>query len=78
MLTRGTNRTHLLPDPTSFESPLLPTTLTIAFDEDGRGCLIRHEGLGGITGISGERVIGDAWSMAKDRVRELRNIITNA
>jgi len=46
--------THLLPDPTSFETPLLPTTITIALDEDDRGCLVRHEGLGGITGLSGQ------------------------
>ncbi len=57
--------THLLPDPTSFETPLLPTTITIALDEDDRGCLVRHEGLGGITGLSGQAVIGEAWGLAE-------------
>jgi len=72
-LTSG--RTHLLPDPTSFETPLLPTILTIALDENDRGCLVRHEGLGGIAGMSGEQVIGEAWGMAEERIRELLKLL---
>ncbi|WVW81134.1 hypothetical protein I302_103125 [Kwoniella bestiolae CBS 10118] len=67
--------THLLPDPTSYETPLLPTTLIIALDESNHACLIRQEGLGGIKGKSGERVLGEAWSMAEERVRVLRGIL---
>lgn len=65
----------MLPDPTTFETPLLPTTLTIALDERSRGCLVRHEGLGGVTGKSGEKVISEAWAAAEERVKELRSIL---
>ncbi|WVQ95737.1 hypothetical protein IAU59_002836 [Kwoniella sp. CBS 9459] len=66
--------THLLPDPTAYETPLLPTIITIALDseEEGVTCLVRQEGLGGTLGKSGERVLGEAWSAAEGRVRELR------
>ncbi|KAK8850343.1 hypothetical protein IAR55_004261 [Kwoniella newhampshirensis] len=67
--------THLLPDPTSFETRLLPTTLTIALDESDHACLIRQEGLGGVLGASGERVIGEAWGMAEERAKELRELL---
>ncbi|WVQ63059.1 uncharacterized protein L199_001210 [Kwoniella botswanensis] len=67
--------TYLLPDPTSYETPLLPTTLTIALDEHNQACLIRQEGLGGTKGKSGERVLGEGWSMAEERVRVLRGIL---
>ncbi|CAD6579550.1 MAG: hypothetical protein TREMPRED_002516 [Tremellales sp. Tagirdzhanova-0007] len=66
---------HLLPDPTSFETPLLPTKLTIALDENGRGCLLRHEGLGGIVGMSGDKVMTIAWEMAEERIREMRTLM---
>ncbi|WWD20524.1 hypothetical protein CI109_105000 [Kwoniella shandongensis] len=69
--------THLLPDPTSFETSLLPTTVTIALDEKDHACLIRQEGLGGVVGASGERVIGEAWGMAEERVRELREFLAD-
>ncbi|WWC92051.1 uncharacterized protein L201_007005 [Kwoniella dendrophila CBS 6074] len=67
--------THLLPDPTSYETPLLPTTISIALDEDNEACLIRQEGLGGIQGKSGERVLGEAWNLAEERITELREIL---
>ena len=68
-------RTHLLPDPTSFETPLLGTTMTVALDELNRGCLVRHEGLGGVRGKSGEKIVGEAWNMAEDRIKVLRAIL---
>ena len=74
-LTGMTGRSHLLPDPTSFETPLLPTKLTIALDENGRGCLLRHEGLGGIVGMSGDKVMTIAWEMAEERIREMRTLM---
>ncbi|WVF68114.1 hypothetical protein IAT40_002877 [Kwoniella sp. CBS 6097] len=69
--------THLLPDPTAYETPLLPTGITIALDSDKEGvtCLVRQEGLGGTVGKSGERVLGEAWSAAEGRVKELRAVL---
>ncbi|OCF34454.1 exosome complex component RRP43 [Kwoniella heveanensis BCC8398] len=69
--------THLLPDPTAYETPLLPTTITVALDSEDVGvtCLIRQEGLGGTVGKSGERVLGEAWNAAEARVRELRAVL---
>ncbi|WWC65487.1 uncharacterized protein I303_108105 [Kwoniella dejecticola CBS 10117] len=67
--------THLLPDPSSYESPLLPTTISIALDEDNNACLIRQEGLGGTQGKTGERVLGEAWTIAEGRIKELREIL---
>jgi exosome complex component RRP43 len=71
----GVSRQNLLPDPTAFEIPLVPTTITIALDEKGQGCMIRHEGLGGISGKSGAGVLSEAWGLAERRVRELREIL---
>jgi exosome complex component RRP43 len=68
------SRTYILPDPTTFETPLLPTTLTIALDERNRGCLVRHEGLGGVTGKNGAKVISEVWAAAEERVKQLRDI----
>lgn len=65
----------LLPDPSSFETPLLPTTITIALDEDEKACLIRQEGLGGVVGKAGQEVISDAWEAAVVRCRTLREIL---
>jgi exosome complex RNA-binding protein Rrp42 (RNase PH superfamily) len=70
-----TPRTHILPDPTAFETPLLPTIITIALDESGKANLVRQEGLGGIKGISGEKVVASVWDMAETRVRELRRVL---
>ncbi|KAI9633658.1 ribosomal protein S5 domain 2-type protein [Dioszegia hungarica] len=65
----------LLPDPSSFETPLLPTTITIALDEEGTACLVRQEGLGGVVGKTGKEVLGDAWGAAEDRCRALREVL---
>jgi exosome complex component RRP43 len=70
-----TSRTHVLPDPTAFESPLLPTTITIALDEAGQARLVRQEGLGGVTGLGGDQVICQVWGEAEKRVKELRQIL---
>ncbi|TXT13061.1 hypothetical protein VHUM_01462 [Vanrija humicola] len=67
--------TYLLPDPTAFESDLLPTTITIALDERGRGCGVRHEGLGGTSGRSGASVLDEAWEAAAAHVGELRAVL---
>ncbi|KAK1922907.1 ribosomal protein S5 domain 2-type protein [Papiliotrema laurentii] len=69
---------YLLPDPTSFEAPLLPTTLTIALDEQSRGYLVRNEGLGGVTGQSGEKIVAEAWALAEKRAKELREILQDS
>ncbi|WVR08433.1 hypothetical protein IAU60_005488 [Kwoniella sp. DSM 27419] len=69
---------HLLSDPTAYETPLLPTTITIALDEDNVASLIRQEGLGGVVGKSGERVLGEAWILAEERVRELRAVLNGS
>jgi exosome complex component RRP43 len=69
------NRKTLLPDPSSFETPLLPTTITVALDEEGTVCLVRQQGLGGVVGRAGQEVIGDAWRAAEVRCRALREIL---
>ncbi|ORX41213.1 ribosomal protein S5 domain 2-type protein [Kockovaella imperatae] len=66
---------YLLPDPSSFEAPLIHTTLTIALDEENRACLVRHEGLGGTDTKSGQDVLDEAWSIAEERVREIRRLL---
>lgn len=70
-----TDRTHLLPDPTAFETPLLSTTITIALDGKDQTSLVRQEGLGGVKGQSGEAVLGQAWKLAEGRVAELRRVL---
>ncbi|WVQ85775.1 hypothetical protein IAT38_007942 [Cryptococcus sp. DSM 104549] len=67
--------THLLPDPTAFETPLLRPALTIALDEQDNACLVRQEGLGGVVGASGEQVVGEAWGLAEERAKELRELL---
>ncbi|CAK9781848.1 ribosomal protein S5 domain 2-like protein [Cutaneotrichosporon oleaginosum] len=67
--------THVLPDPTAFELPLLSTNICIALDEQLRACAVRQEGLGGVTGRSGDDVLSEAWTAAEERVRALRNIL---
>ncbi|OWZ69111.1 exosome complex component RRP43 [Cryptococcus neoformans Tu401-1] len=72
--------TYLLADPTSFETPLLPTTLTIALDQDGQAALVRQEGLGGLRkrGKSGEEVVDEAWGLSERRVEVLRRALDEA
>lgn len=72
---RADSRTYLLPDPTAFEQPLLPTTITIALDEEGRAATVRQEGLGGVVGKSGSELLDEAWAAAEGRVKELRQIL---
>lgn len=69
------HRTYVLPDPTAFEAPLLPTTVTIALDEAGQARLVRQEGLGGVTGLRGDQVISQVWGEAEKRVKVLRQIL---
>lgn len=71
-------RSHFLPDPTALETPLLPTTVVIALDEKNKACLVRQDGMGGMKGHRGEKVIGEAWSAAESRVRELRIILNES
>lgn len=68
-------RTHLLPDPTAFETPLLPTTITIALDERNQAALVRQEGLGGVVGTSAPALLERAWTQAEERIRLLRDIL---
>ncbi|ORY35877.1 ribosomal protein S5 domain 2-type protein [Naematelia encephala] len=69
---------YLLPDPTAFERPLIQITMTVALDEEGFASLVRHEGLGGIEGVSGERLVGEAWGIAEERVKVLRTIMSES
>lgn len=81
MLLDGTTNifsAHVLPDPTAFETPLLSTTLNIALDEAGTACAVRQEGLGGVTGKSGDDVLSEAWTVAEERVRALRSILNES
>jgi exosome complex component RRP43 len=70
-----TNRTYFLPDPTALETPLLPTNIVIALDEKNKACLVRHEGMGGIKGQTGEKILGQAWGAAEERIKEIRRIL---
>jgi len=70
--------THLLPDPTSFEAPFLPTTITIALDERSRPCFVRQAGLAGTAAALGPEVMESAWAMAEARARELRGVLEEA
>lgn len=70
--------THVLPDPSAFELPLLSTTINIALDEAGNACAVRQEGLGGVTGQSGDDVLSEAWSAAEARVRTLRTVLAQS
>jgi exosome complex component RRP43 len=70
-----TDSKNLLPDPSSFETPLLSTTITIALDEEGTACLVRQEGLGGVVGRTGKEVLGEAWGAAEERCRALREVL---
>jgi exosome complex component RRP43 len=65
----------VLPDPSAFELPLLSTTISIALDEQDSACAVHQEGLGGVTGRSGDDVLSEAWTAAEDRVRSLRSIL---
>lgn len=71
-------RKYLLPDPTSFETPLLPTTLTIALDEEDNAVLVRQLGAGGVIGQGDEAVLDEAWGMARERMRVLRGVLEDA
>lgn len=71
-------RTHFLPDPTALETPLLPTTIVIALDEDGRACVIRQEGMGGQKGKNAETLLSQAWVEAEKRCKELRRVLDEA
>jgi exosome complex component RRP43 len=52
--------------------------MTIALDEQSRGCLVRNEGLGGVTGQSGEKIVAEAWGLAEKRAKELREILQDS
>lgn len=66
----------------SFETPLLPTTLTIALDEGGQAALVRQEGLGGLRkgggGKNGKEVVDEAWELSERRVEILRSALDQA
>lgn len=75
MMRELTRRSYVLSDPTAFEEPLLPTTISVALDAEGRAAAVRQEGLGGVAGKSGAAVLDDAWTAAEARVAELRQIL---
>ena len=72
------SRSYFLPDPTALETPLLPTTVIIALDEDGKASMVRQEGLGGMKDLRGEEILGKAWTAAEGRCRELRKVLDEA
>ncbi|KAJ7600983.1 ribosomal protein S5 domain 2-type protein [Mycena floridula] len=68
---------HILADPTSFEEPLLATTLCVVLDEQGQLIYTSHFG-GGLTSDSeeGGDVLLTCISQAKKRQLELRKLLT--
>lgn len=70
----------LLPDPSAFEEPLCPTTITVALDstpseKPAKIRLVRQTGLGGYAGKAGMEVLGECIGEAKRRVKELRGLM---
>jgi exosome complex component RRP43 len=80
---------YLLPDPSAFESPLCPSTITIALDTtdpsrpstkptEPKIRLIRQTGLGGYAGKTGFEVLGECIGESKNRIKELGKVLYNA
>lgn len=70
------SRTHILADPSSFEEPLLDTTVSVVTDEDGHLISVNQLGLG--LPLSGQDVLNHCTAAAKQRhpllCKQLHNI----
>jgi hypothetical protein len=40
--------------------------------------MVRQEGLGGLRGVDGEEMLGNAWEAAQKRCKALRKILAEA
>ncbi|EPT00821.1 hypothetical protein FOMPIDRAFT_1030258 [Fomitopsis schrenkii] len=66
--------THVLADPTSFEEPLLDTTLSVAVDESGGLVSVSQLGLGV---VGSQDVLPRCISAARSRCSELMGLLAN-
>jgi len=66
--------THVLADPTSFEEPLLDTTLSVAVDENGGLVTVTQLGLGI---VGNQDVLMQCIAAAKDRHLDISKRILN-
>ena len=64
----------MLADPTSFEEPLLDTTLSIAVDEGGGLVSVSQLGLGV---VGSQDVLPHCISAARERCSELMELLTS-
>jgi exosome complex component RRP43 len=88
----SSEREHLLPDPTAFETPLIDTTITIALDSEDASSpsaqgkapkirLVRQNGLGGLGGkqsTTGMALLGQCIGVAKERVKAMSEVLYSA
>lgn len=63
------SRTHILADPTSFEEPLLDTTISVVIDESGGLTSVMQLGLGI---VGGDDVLNKCIEAAKECWQETR------
>ncbi|KZV92881.1 hypothetical protein EXIGLDRAFT_646790 [Exidia glandulosa HHB12029] len=68
---------HLLVDPSSFEEPLIESTMTIAVDESGDVCSLQQEGMLRIGDKTTESIMQECFLAAKKRRKELEPFIDN-
>lgn len=72
------NRKHVLADPTTFEEPLLETTLTVTLDESGGIVSVVQLGLGiasaGLVGGKGD-ILSQCIDASKGRSVDVRKIL---
>lgn len=67
------NRAHVLADPTSFEEPLLDTSINVIVDEHGQISSVVQDGIG--AGGIGADLIGRCIGAARARRRELTEVL---
>ena len=63
---------HVLADPTSFEEPLLETSITVIINGDGALNCVLQSGLAVVGDKSGETVVASCVTEAKKRCAETR------
>lgn len=71
---RQTNSTHVLSDPTSFEEPLIDTTISVAVDEAGGLVSVTQLGLGI---VGNQNILMQCIAAAKERRSELGKRVSN-
>ncbi|KZT37493.1 hypothetical protein SISSUDRAFT_1071149 [Sistotremastrum suecicum HHB10207 ss-3] len=60
--------THLLSDPTSFEEPLLDTTISIVLDQTGQVISVLQEGLAAVASENSNQILRRCIEFAKQRL----------